>query len=254
LIQQSLKKVPKVLLKAFWTPFRRFGLIRTPQEERIHLLKHAKVSTVRETTYTMGLKRALRAVLALDSRTTSLEVVFQDGTSAELDLLITESPDSFDASADIVDDEHTVKTLLLINDKYLSFDDSHNAASCSLSTEVVAGNITVDSFSCLHIIIELYEMILAELSGVGNSGGNSQLRLLVSEKITQMPINIEVLQTELEGELEVRWMDPEIEKDLKVFKLDRIGEVTLHNEWTCGSMISDELIALCKSCIGSVLR
>jgi hypothetical protein len=193
------------------------------------------------------MKRALRAVLALDTRTRDLEVVFKDGTLARLDLLITSSipPKNSDETVQNTGNNQQ----LLINDKWLSFASSHEAAPCSLSNEVTKGCLSVDFFSCSHIIIELYEMILLELSGGVGAEIDSRLRLRVSENVRQMPCNVKVMQTENASELLVSWMDSESDRDWKLHRLDRIGQVTLHNQSSCASGLDDELLALCKSCL-----
>lgn len=94
-----------------WEPLRRFNHVRTPQEQRYHLLHSAPIATEKSTLYASMVKRALSAGLCLDKRTKRLELVFKDGTAAELDLLLD-------------------GTELMVNEKFLDFHASHKKVPC----------------------------------------------------------------------------------------------------------------------------
>ncbi|KAH8672808.1 hypothetical protein BGZ60DRAFT_355808, partial [Tricladium varicosporioides] len=106
LIEKSLKKQPVPLKKGVWQPLYKYDLLRTPQEQRIHLLKRAPVSNMAESVYSRGVIRAIHAILALDVRTKDLHVCFKERAHAELDVLL---------GGDI----------LQINDRWLDFQASH---------------------------------------------------------------------------------------------------------------------------------
>jgi hypothetical protein len=89
-------------------------------------------------------KRALCASLCLDARTKNLELVFKDGTVAELDLLLD-------------------GTQLMVNEKWLDFHASHKNVSCWLSRLSSTAGFSSDTFSCDHVITELYDMVLMEV-------------------------------------------------------------------------------------------
>jgi hypothetical protein len=118
--------------------------VRDPEEERHHLLYNAAVSSVDHTTYSQGIVRALSAVLALDTRTQRLKPIFKDRREAELDLLL----------------EHSS---LFINDKWLDFQITHAATPCWLSQLASAKDHDIQTFSCDHVVTDLYELVLQEL-------------------------------------------------------------------------------------------
>jgi hypothetical protein len=90
-------------------------------------------------------KRALRTSLCLDARTRDLELVFKEGTVAELDLLLD-------------------GTQLMVNEKWLDFHDSHENAPCWLSRLSTTAGFNCDTFSCDHVITELYDLVLMEVA------------------------------------------------------------------------------------------
>lgn len=223
-IRKVLKKEPVSLKKTFWDVFRRFNLIRTPQEQRIHLFKDAPITVLNETTYSLDVKRALMAVLALDARTKDLRLTFKDGTRSDLDILIEQ--------ADI-----------LINDKWLDFHASHAVTPCSLYHEASTKLVGIDAFSCHHVITDLYDLILIELENSTSSETNSALRLRISEKLRNTPFKVEVSPGENNGEIRVSWIDTEADRDWKLYGLDRKGTVVMHQESTCSRKKNDLLTA-----------
>ncbi|RDL32005.1 uncharacterized protein BP5553_09407 [Venustampulla echinocandica] len=215
IIKTSLKKNPMPLPSCIWEPLRKFGLVRTPNEHRNYLLQNAPVSQVEETTYSIGLQRALRAALALNVKTRSLNLIFKSGAKGQLDLLI--------------DGDN-----LLLYDHWLCFQQSHAKSTCRLSQLVAK----VDHFSCDHIISELYGMILSELQSVSKlepiyQDEDNSLCQMVSENLRHMPRMIRVEKTLKPGELAVSWTDPESQMAFELHGLDLKCQVTLHRESTC---------------------
>jgi hypothetical protein len=192
------------------------------------LLQNAIETDFHKTPYAEEVERALRSVLALDSRTRDLRLDFRSGTSAELDILLQGSN-------------------LVINDKWLDFHASHDKSFCSLFLEATAEQITIDRFSCGHIIKNLYDLILVELSKGSSTQENrssdtaEHLRQMVREKIDQMPCMVEVIQADLAGVLEVSWVHAESEKISKLHHLELKGRVTMHRESTCADKKSELL-------------
>jgi hypothetical protein len=96
---------------------KKYGLLRTPQEQQIHLFLKAPEAPGDGTIYSLGLERALRAALVLDARTKSLKVVFKAAGKTQLNLLLS-------------------GTNLEINEKWLDFQAGHEKTPCWLSDQV----------------------------------------------------------------------------------------------------------------------
>lgn len=219
LIHDSLKMIPFALNKELWNPLRKFNLLRTPQEQRYFLLENAKPSSMKKTSYSEGVERALRSVLALDPQTNSLELHFKDGHKAELDLLLRDQ-------------------YLMINDKWLDFAASHSETPCSLYTDASDQDITINHFECSHILLDLFDKILDEINKYSDGGGNrthicGSLRLKAIEKIDNMPSEVSVSRGEKPREIDVSWMHPVSERAFKRYKMIHMGLVILHCESTC---------------------
>jgi hypothetical protein len=200
---------------------RKFGLIRTPEEQRHHLLRNAPATCLTKTPYSEDVERALKAVLALDSRTRELRLDFRSRGKAELDLLLQGSD-------------------LLINDKWLDFGSSHKESSCSTFLEAKAAKIEIDRFSCSHIVKHLYDLILLELSKGhnvqhdGSHHSDDYLRQMVSERVDQMPCMVHVERGDVGGVLIVKWVHAESDKLSRIHSLELMGRITMHKESTCG--------------------
>jgi hypothetical protein len=234
LIKKSLKKDAKSLPRAIWNPLRKYNLVRTVEEQRHHLLHNAPQSAAPSTPYSKGFNRTLKAVFSLDPRTKDLELDFRSGAEAELDLLLEGSK-------------------LLINNRWLDFLTSHQVAPCSLFTEATANNLAIECFSCGHIVADLYELLLVELSKSPSTTDNNQsevndssLRLKVSESIEQMPCKVGVTPGAQSRELVVSWVHTESEKANRLHGLDLKGRVILHQMSTCAARVS-ELLSSGKS-------
>ena len=167
-------------------------------------------------------KRALRASLYLDTRTKDLELVFKDGTAAELDLLLD-------------------GTQLMFNEKWLDFHTSHDNLGCWLSRLSTTAGFNSDTFSCDHVITELYDMVLMEVNklrgeqGHGAVEADGLLRLRLAENLRQMPRVIRTAPGRNPGEIDVTWMDFEGDLAASLHGLAVKYRVTLHRERTCAS-------------------
>lgn len=84
-------------------------------------------STLEDTPFSIGVKRSLKATLALDARTRDLKLRFKSGTSAKLDLLLKGSK-------------------ILVNEKWLDFYSSHDGMPFWLSCQVSSKEVNADSF------------------------------------------------------------------------------------------------------------
>jgi hypothetical protein len=220
LIRKSLKREPVQLSSFIWEPLRRYGLVRTPQEQQYHLLRNAPVANVTETLYSLGVRRTLSAALAVDKRTRELSLEFRSGYTAGLDLLI--------------DGSH-----LLIHERCLDFYASHDTNPCRLASLASGRVIKIETFSCDHIVMDLYELILDELTEEPESNGGepapsrSSLYLQVSESMREMPRKIEIAQGPNTGEIEVTWVDFASDMASRLHGLNIKGRVILHRESTC---------------------
>jgi hypothetical protein len=215
-----LKKEPKQLPRRLWDPLARFDLVRTPQEQRRHLLRNAVESTPKNTPFSIGVERSLKAALELDVRTRELGLRFKSGANAELVLLLEGSD-------------------ILVNEKWMDFHSSHDGMPCWLSRRVSSKEVNTDSFFCNHIVNDLYELVLAELrhGGYGDHKNlaqpHSSLRLRVSENLHQMPQMIEARPGDLPGEIIVSWTDLQGGLAAKFNGLNTEFRVTLHRQSTC---------------------
>lgn len=160
------------------------------------------------------------AALSVDTRTQNLELVFKGGSSGELDLLLEDSQ-------------------LQINEKWLDFRASHKDAPCGLSRLALSEDLVIHTFSCDHVINELYDLVLVEINkerdtepGVLKEKENS-LRLKISESLRQMPRMIDIIHGDNDGEIYVSWTDPESSLLSKLHHLDLKCRITLHRESTC---------------------
>ncbi|PMD41313.1 hypothetical protein L207DRAFT_581755 [Hyaloscypha variabilis F] len=208
-VMNCLKKEPAPLKSELWKKLRSFGLLRTPQERRERLLCDAPESLKRESAYSTGMKRALMGILALDPKTRNLEVTFKSSTVAELDLLI-----------------HGSK--LLINDKWLDFKASHECGDCDLSLEASTQNLNIDTFDCGHIITELYNALVADMS---NQLGSKKLSSEASNSLLRANA----------GEIVVSWTESESDRVFKNHGSLRQGRITLHRESTCSTLKTEIL-------------
>lgn len=162
----------------------------------------------------------MSAGLCLDKRTKRLELVFKDGTAAELDLLLD-------------------GTELMVNEKFLDFHASHKKVPCWLSLLSTTAGFINDTFSCDHVITDLYDMILMEVDkhhGDESDGpveADGLLRLRLIENLRQMPRMVETALGSNPGEIDVKWGGSEGDLVARSHGLDVKYRVTLHRESTC---------------------
>jgi hypothetical protein len=229
IITTSLKKKPSALSGRLWSVLRRHKLLRTPEEQRRRLLPN---SSFRHTAYSNGLTRILKAVLALDPRTKDLHISFRKSESAVLDCSL--------------DGSH-----LLIDENWLDFDASHvhGFSGCRLFTDTPVKRRNIELFSCGHIVIDLYILILAKLCRAGDSKAEHEIPTdpknniyrKINEKILYMPQKVECSPGSNAGELLVSWEAFEADKNLELHNTSAPGGVVLHRESTCLAK-KDELL------------
>jgi hypothetical protein len=211
---------------------KKFRLVRTPQEEQIRLFHNAPEVTDKGTIYSTGLKRALNAALALDTRTKGLEIVFKAVDKAQLALRLSGSK-------------------LEINATWLDFRASHEKAPCWLSRPAHAEKSMIDQFSCDHIATHLYQLVLEELKrhpgmiAGESSDSDSSLYQRVCESLRQMPMMVEASPGRQSGEVEVSWTSLEGDHFSRMYHFDPKCRITLHRESTC-SLRRDDLLAPSK--------
>ncbi|PVH72999.1 hypothetical protein DL98DRAFT_576490 [Cadophora sp. DSE1049] len=229
IIRSSLKRRPEQLTSPVWDPLRKYGLVRTPREQQCYLLNQAPRTQSRGTTYSLGVERALRAALALDSRTKDLNLIFKSGAKTDLDLLL----DGCD---------------LQINDKWLDFKNSHRLAPCRLSRQAYREYSNADHFSCDHIVTDLYELVLDELKrhdeidSNESSESDSSLYQRLCEQLRQMPVMVESRVGTSSEMIVVSWTDLDGDVLSRLYGLDPKCRVTLHRESTCSNRRDDLLL------------
>lgn len=206
--------------QALWVPFRNYGFARTPVEHSRYLLSNAPKSTHRQTVYSESFQRVLGAILEIDPRTKHLDVVYKAGEDIHCDILIEDSR-------------------ILINDKWLDFEASHDASFCSASE--VAGSKSSNVFSCDHIATDLHTTILLELnkdneiSSLAHNSQMTKLKLRVSRALRQMPRLVKLKQGASPRQLDVSWRDFESQIMFEGHGLKLVCQVTLHRETTCAA-------------------
>ena len=229
IIRKSLQREPVHLADRVWDALRRYQIVRTPQEQQHRLLKNAPDSAKDDSAYSADFKRSLNAALALDPRTSALTITFKDGTKDGLDLLLDNSD-------------------LLIHDKWLEFSSSHEKTPCSLSTRATQKGVSIENFSCNHVVAYLLDLLLAELTKVGGAELDSHtltrsddsLRVAVRENLDQMPRLVEASIVE-PGEIKVTWMDLDGDRVSKLHGLDPQCGIVMHRESTCSNKRLDLL-------------
>ncbi|KAH7377556.1 hypothetical protein BKA64DRAFT_254172 [Cadophora sp. MPI-SDFR-AT-0126] len=230
IIRRSLKKRPEQLISQVWDPLRKYGLVRTPREQQCYLLNQAPRTQSPPTAYSLGVERALKAALAMDSRTKELNLIFKSGIKTDLDLLL----DGRD---------------LQINDKWLDFENGHRRAPCWLSRQAGRECFDADHFSCDHIVRDLYELVLGELKRHGNVGSeklsesNRSLHQRLCESFRQMPIMVESKAGTVSETIAVSWTDLDGDVLARLYGLDPKFRVTLHRESTCSSKRNDLILS-----------
>jgi len=193
-----------------------------------YLLENAPPSSLPDTAFSKGVKRALRAILALDEVTENLELDFRCRKSSTLDLLVKDRS-------------------LIINDKWLDFLASHTATQCSLYKSAVRQSLDIVQFSCVHNLEDIYDLILLELAKESNRkpsrGITSRGRLCLEakEKINDMPLEVNAIQGEKPLQLRVSWIHSRSIQDSKLHGIETEGLITLHRHSTCFQKISDLL-------------
>jgi len=129
---------------------------------------------------------------------------------------------------------------MLINDKWLSFKLSHIIAPCHLSCTASNESFNAELFSCDHIIVRLYDLILLELAKTTSTSGRNlpdadNLRVQVSEALRHMPQMISISAKDHVQALSVNWMYAASDMDRKAHGVDLKCRVTLHRESTCSN-------------------
>lgn len=171
--------------------------------------------------------RALRAALALDVKTKDLKVVFKNGATTDFDLILFEST-------------------LEINNKWLDFKQSHSKTACWLSRQSNDESSTMSHFSCDHIALTLYELVLEEVmrdpgfAHRESSESKATLCQKVSENLRHMPMMIETCLGG-PGEIIVSWIDRDGGMVSRVYGLNPKLEITLHQESSCALKRGDLL-------------
>ena len=202
---------------------RKYNFVRTPGEQQERLLNNAPESVDSGSSYSKNVKRALTASLQLENRTRNLQLSFRSGAKANLDLLL-------------------CGNVLKINDLWLDFEASHKKSPCCLSRTTGHETDNADCFSCHHIILRLYELILEELArhtetrrlSIESDGSLSQR---VRETLSQMPIMIKAVPGDLPCSVDVSWAD--LDLIAKLHGLQPRCSVVLHRESSCSGAKSD---------------
>lgn len=227
LVRISLKRRPLALPEALWKLLLRYELIRTPQQQTVHLFRNSPPSVKLSSTFSDNVKQAFLATLALSEHTRHIQTCFVQGGQVDLDFLY--------LPADRV---------LMVHENWLDFEEIHKTASCHLSQMPTLQPVQSGVFFCDHIVNELYGLFLPEvMKGLSLTQSRScdlerSLRSEAQEKLQQMPRDIKVSSTQRGGELEVSWLDGESALVSKYFPHAKV-HVTLHRVISCSGSRHD---------------
>jgi hypothetical protein len=147
------------------------------------LLFKAPVSSLNATRYSEGITNALKAALAVDPKTSKFVIGFKCGMQTDLNVMILHG------------------SRLLINDKWLDFSSSHATLGCQLYHKDSQEELGNETFSCDHVVTELYNLIILEMKNAEDK--ESRLHLKLDENIRQMPRKVACFPEALPGTITV---------------------------------------------------
>jgi hypothetical protein len=221
IIRQCLKKHPEPLPRSIWKPLYNLPQVRTPYEQQCHLLRRCSRVAVVDTPYALGLDRAMRALLLLDTRPRYLTPQFREGYAAGLRILL-DGP------------------TLLVHESWFDFRKGHDGVSCHLTETTSTKDFNSELFSCDHVAMEWYRLLLNEL--LNRAGPNRieleevarSLHAKAGQNLRDMPTSVAITQGDQPREIKVSWVDSVGAKAYKLHGLDLQCRVTLHlNNATC---------------------
>lgn len=228
-IKKNLKRQPTPLSAKLWRILRKYSLVHTAQEERIHVFRNSSASDEQETVFSKSIQHGLKASLGLNPMTELVRVEYVSGAETDIDML-------FDKE----------RQLLKVHEKWLNFTRTHEKAPCRISMAHDL-HLSDSTFCCDHVIEELYELAVQEitqtltLSHVEAMEFARSMRLKVREKLQQMPRMIS-MKYDGSRKLVVSWTNGE--NDLIREALgNTFGAycVTLHRDQTCSQQRSKYL-------------
>jgi hypothetical protein len=222
----NLKKQPEPLSKVLWNILRKFSLLRTPHEERLCLFMASELASVDTTPFSTSILRVLKAALQLDDRLGQINIQVVKGDETGIDLLYK-------------DDDN----VLLIHEKWLDFDKTHEDATCELSLLAPGRRIEMEDFSCDHVVEDLFELIIHDIQEQlkWDHSRVTTIRRVARERIRQIPRRIQVSRTCNAGELEVSWVGNESEIIARNYAGDIFCNVKLHKLSSCQRKYEDLL-------------
>ncbi|KAI8934992.1 hypothetical protein NX059_008658 [Plenodomus lindquistii] len=231
IIEQSLRMDPYPLDPEMWNLIHAHGLCRTPAEELRHRFESAGVVQVPQHSFALHMERLLRCLLSSSPAMERMELNFVEGGSLDIDA-------GFFAE--------TWK----IHDKWLTHEGVHNGVSNYTSGETPQnereGIFDVgqevprtfcdetspgphDTFACDHAVLELWDIMIAQLMDTGNHPDISlaarHLKSLARARVAQMPRHVACTTTTTKGALRVTWESVDSHR----FK-DELVRITLHSE------------------------
>jgi hypothetical protein len=171
----------------------------------------------------------MSAILLVDTRTRDLTLSCRKGDTAGLGLLLD-------------------GRVLLIHESWFDFRRCHDGVSCQLTETASVKDFNSELFSCDHVVIEWYRLVLNEL--LNRAGPNRieleevtrSLHAKVSQNLRSMPTRVAITQGVQPREIKVSWVDSVGAKAFKLYGLDLKCRITLHlNNATCGQRKKDLL-------------
>jgi hypothetical protein len=203
-----------------WNILRKYSLVRSPQEEKVHRFAHSQTIKVKDDVFSVGVQRALKAALLLDPRLEDINIQFAKGGGTDIDLLFKEE-----------------EKVLLVHEKWANFETIHQTFSCETFRLSQRQSGKDFPFLCDHIAEDLIELTLNDIQGPLQLPPTRcmELRRKARERIQQTPRLIKVSRTNHPNELEVSWIGNESGLISQTYGSSIQYHVMLHRMSTCRS-------------------
>lgn len=221
---------PEPLPKQLWDILKSYGLVRTPEEQIKYLFLSSPPAKLKETPFSLGVRRALEACLSSDQRTILDLVRFVQSSSTEIDLHYQ------------MNQNRQLVNILRIHEKWLDYQQIHKSFPCALTSLEVSTEIG-ETHVCNHIVEELYSLALMEIfpakfgSNVNHDQEIQKLRHRARFMLDQTPRMVEITRTENARGLMVTWTDEE--SRLISEKCEPEFHVILHDGAECSASRND---------------
>ncbi|KAH8658185.1 hypothetical protein BX600DRAFT_514696 [Xylariales sp. PMI_506] len=225
LIVTTIKEVPKSTPKHLWKHLIAHSLVRTPQAERIRLFGSSQEAQIPSTTFSNTIIRTLRSLFDIEEKLKGIQLRVVTGGETGIDLL-----------------NKINEQRLLIHEKWLDFEQSHQDTSCDFALLSRDRPPETDQFSCDHIVEDLIELCLKDIRRPLRLSHTkcASIRRVVRDCIPQMPRGIKISSTSAK-ELVVTWRGNESGVVAENYKADILYYVILHKMSSCQKRFDERI-------------